>query len=324
MKKVFTLLLCLCMLLSLLACGKQTQQEPKEKIITTELAMDKTFSITDFAEFSIFKIFTTPKITPTMGGFYCFNNDREGETYIDVILEWKNTSGRGLDSSELISFTASNDKGQEYKQVFYTIETANCTDLSQHVDIEPNSTVRLHCALSVPETETTLKLKFKRNKQEFTYTYTLGTTLSVAEPVESDMTITAPNHADFTLVDVMYTDDVLPSNTEGQYYHYTIKDPANTYLVIKFDITNLQGTAVNCDKFVNINVVYQNKYTYTGSVYVENGDGTGFNPGEDLIPLATRHLYYLIEVPKSVTENEANITIAFAEKEYIYTFLNEE
>lgn len=320
MKKALALLLCLCVIFALSACGGDGKNQNEDKVTTTELALDERFTIDGFAEFSIFKIFTTPKISPTMGGYFCFNNDNSGETYIDVILEWKNTSGKSVDSSSLLTFTAIDSAGDEHRQSFYTVENSNGTDLNQHVEIEPNSTVRIHCALSVPETEKSLILKLTSHNHEFYYDYTLGTTLSTAETLQIGVAVDHPEHASLSLTEVMYTDDVLPSNTEGQYYHYTIKDPDNTYLVIKFDVTNHQETAVSCDEFVNINVLYQSKYNYTGSVYVEDADGTGFDPYEEVIPLSTRLFYYLVEVPKTVTEQDAVITIAFAQQEYTYTF----
>lgn len=118
---------------------------------------------------------------------------------------------------------------------------------------------------------------------------------------------------------IEYTDDLLPSNTSGAYSHYDIDNSSNTYLVAKFDITNYMSSEKDCDTFIGIKALYLDKYTYTGFVVVEDDDGKGFSSYEDISPLSTRHFYYLIEVPKTVVENDVTLTISFNGKEYTYT-----
>jgi hypothetical protein len=70
---------------------------------------------------------------------------------------------------------------------------------------------------------------------------------------------------------------------------------------------------------VGINILYNGTYSYKGFMVAEDADGKGFSSYEDMSPLVTRHLYYLIEVPKAVVDSEYTITFSFDGKEYTYT-----
>ena len=132
-------------------------------------------------------------------------------------------------------------------------------------------------------------------------------------------TLEETDYATFRCNSVSYTDDLLPSNVDGVYTHYEIDDPNSTYLVVQYDITNLQGSGKALDSFVGVTAVYMGKYTYTGFTVMEDEDGAGFTSYSDIAPLTTRRLYCLIKVPKSVTENEVTLTLFFHGKEYVYT-----
>lgn len=138
--------------------------------------------------------------------------------------------------------------------------------------------------------------------------------LQVGSVLESD------DFAKIIFNGIEYTQDVLPSNTSGSYRHYEIDNKDNTYLVVKMDITNYQDTSKRCDTFVGVKAEYMDKYTYTGFVVVQDSDEKGFSAYESISPLSEREFYYLIEVPKSVIENELEVKISFDGKEYSYYY----
>lgn len=116
-----------------------------------------------------------------------------------------------------------------------------------------------------------------------------------------------------TFKGIEYTTDLLPSNTNGFYTHYEVNDSENTYLVVKYDIKNLQGSVKDAETFVGVKAVYMDKYTYSGFV-VEEPDGTGFNSYDSIKPLSKASCYCLIEIPKSVADNQVNLEIALLRK----------
>jgi hypothetical protein len=147
----------------------------------------------------------------------------------------------------------------------------------------------------------------------------MGQTVSNATPISVGQTVEVADFATMVFNGTEYTDDLMPSNTSGYYTHYPIDDPANTYLIVKFDITNYQTAARDCDTFLGVKATYMDKYTYTGNVVVEDEDGEGFSAYEDIAPLTTRHFYYMIKVPKTVSSNPVSLTVSFNGQEYTYS-----
>lgn len=334
MKKLLSFLLATAMCMTLCACGGNTNtsnegtnnanasnnssvSEKEEK--GTELVLATQNTVADYADFTLFKVVTGKKITASIAGDIYYENNNSGETFVDIIVDWTNTSAETISSEDVVIASASNSSGTEYTNCLYAVETNNATYLSQYENIAPLSTVRLHCAISVPETETDLTLKLVAKDKEYTYGYSLGDVASSAKEIKVGDSVEETDYATLVFNGIEYTNDLLPSNTSGAYSHYEIDNASNTYLVVKFDVTNYMSSDRDCESFVGIKALYLDKYTYTGFVVVEDDDGKGFSSYEDISPLSTRHFYYLIEVPKTVIENDVTLTISFNGKEYTYT-----
>ena len=308
----------------LIACGNGNSESDNnsptnQKNDSIQLVANENNTVKDYSEFKLFKISTGKKITASVGGGIFYENNNSSETFVDIILDWTNTGSETVSCEDIVVATATNKNGTEYTNCIYTIETDNAKDLSRYENITPLSQVRLHCSISVPENETELALKLLINGTEYIYDYSLNSVVNNAKELKVGDVIEETNYATLVFNGIEYTDDLLPPNTSGAYTHYPIDNNSNTYLVAKFDITNYMSDEKDCDTFVGIRALYMEKYTYTGFVVVEDEDGKGFGKYEDIAPLSTRHFYYLIEVPKTVTENEVVLTFSFNGKEYIYT-----
>lgn len=320
MKKMIAFLLALGLCVSLCACGGgKKQSNSHSQTPPTELVLGQTNMVSDYAEFTLFKVTTGKKIYASVGQKLGLENNNSGETFVDMILDWTNLGTQTVSSEDVAVISAVNASGTKYSRSLYAVETNNSTYMSQYEAIAPLSTVRLHCAVAVPENESELTLQLNVNGHKYALTYSLGQVVRNAEALKPGDTVEMSDFATMVFHGVEYTDDVLPSNTSGSYRHYEIDDPANTYLVVKFDITNYMTNARDCDTFVGVKALYMGKYTYTGFVVVEKEDGKGFDAYDNIMPLSMRHLYYLIKVPKTVMESDLELTISFNGKEYIYT-----
>lgn len=342
MKKILAIMLCLCMVIPFASCGKKTdtddtkpegssqsdsvkQNQEQENVETTQkntgnaLVLDQKNTVEDYADFTLAKIYNSQKITAPINSKTSYVAV-SGRTYVDMVLDCTNLGTEAKRCDEIVTLVAVNEAGTEYTCNPFAVETGDSSWLSSDVTINPQTTVRLHCLISVPESETKLLLKLTVDEKEFTYDYSLGTTVSSATKINVGDTLDETDYAKLEFRGTEYTDDLIPSNTSGYFYtHYAVDDSNNTYLVVKFDITNYMSSAKDCDSFVGVKAVYMDKYNYTGFVVVEDSDGAGFDNNEDISPLVTRHFYYLIEVPKTVIENEAVLTITFHNKDYIFT-----
>lgn len=314
MKKRFTLIISAIMImLGLSACGEEATPA------ATELSLDTVYSVEEYADITLKKISTADTVKAPIGGDG-YSTDSDSETYVDVLFTVTNTSTKKISSEDLMLFTAKNAEEAVYSGDLYLVEKDNNTSLESWTDINPKATVRFHAAVAVPKDETSLKLNFVLNGEQFIFPYTVGdfvgdvTNLKVGEKIESD------DFAALSFKGIEYTDDVLPSDTSYFYNHYLIDDNANTYLVVKYDIKNLQSVAKEAGSFVGVNAVYMDKYRYDGFLVVEQTDRTGFDmEWETIDPLTERHLYYLIEVPKSIAENPVKLNIYFDGQDYVYS-----
>lgn len=313
MKKLSCGLLALALALGLYGCGSTPAGTPSAETLT----LAEKQSIEETADFILFKVFSSKKVTGSMGGGIYYENKTDGETYVDMILDWTNTAAGAVRSDEIAVVYAEGADGTRYEHCLYAVESDDGTVVSKYESIAPLSTARLHCAISVPESEGELRLHLLVGEKEYTYAYTMGEVDSTAKTIQAGEVLGDEDYATLTYVSLEYTDDVIPSNTSRSYTHYSIDNPDNTYLLVKFDVTNYQSTGKRCDTFIGLKAKYLDKYSYTGSVVVEDTDGRGFSSYDSIEPLTTRHLYYKIEVPKAVTENSVQLTLAFAGQEYI-------
>ena len=303
----------------LTACGNSGKDETaKPSKNATELVIGTMNSVEEYAEVTLFKVTTTDKVTASLGDDIHYNNDNPGEVYVDMIFDIKNISTTAIESNNFMSAKAVGVDGTEYVAGLYAIETNNSTYVSQYENLTPLTNYRFHCAFSVPETETALNITVNVNEKVYTYNYTVGNVERKATVLNTGDILTVEDFAVLTFKGIEYTDDLLPSNTSGSYRHYEVDSKDNTYLVVKYDIENLQSSAKDADSFVGVKASYMGKYTYTGFVVVEDDDQRGFSSYEQISPLAKRSCYCLIEVPKTVSENEVELDISFESKDYTF------
>ncbi len=322
MKKIISLLLAGVMAFSLSACGdsgKKSDGEKKKAFKATELVVGESHSVEEYADFSLFKIVTTKKVTGSMGDNIYYNNDTDGEVYVDLILDLQNTSSENISTDELLELTAEGANGTEYAAKLYAIETNEGTYVSAYEDITPLTTVRLHCAVSVPETEADLQLLLRVQNKKFSYDYTLGEVVRNAQTLTVGKEIMEDDYAAMTLKEVFYTEKLEPADTSSFYTYYDVDNADNTYLVVNYEITSYQSTEKDAESFVAVKAKYMDKYEYEGFVVVEDSDKQGFSSFGQIAPLAKGNTFCLIEVPKTVVTNDVELTLVFHGQEYVYT-----
>lgn len=329
MRRLFALCLALSVL-CLAACGgpsksgttviekRDVQTEPAAEAQPLTLGTEN--QVPDYAAFSLFKIEMTDRLQASMASSGTLTPDQANETYIDVVLDYTNTTSSAIVSNDLLTLTAACADGTQYEGTIYALETDGGTQLSSYGDAAPLTPVRLHCAVPVPKTlNGTVTLTLDIDGALYIYSYPVGEHIRNAQALTVGQTIEAENFAALTWQGMSYTDDLLPPNTSTVFTHYQVDSPDNTYLAARFDVTNYQSTEKDCDTFVSVKAVYQDKYTYTGFAVVQDADGTGFHR-DSIMPLNTRTLYILIEVPKSIIQDPVALTISFDGGEYTYSY----
>lgn len=99
-------------------------------------------------------------------------------------------------------------------------------------------------------------------------------------------------------------------------------DDGNVYIDVTVSIKNIDKSSVNCDNVLNMQADYNDGYTYKGFTVVEDSSmGLNYALLENISPLQTKDIRYLISCPKEVseTDNPLFITTKLGGTEYIYT-----
>ena len=169
MKKLLSLLLCGVLCLSLGACGDSDDDRSK-KSPAKDLTLAETYTVKDYAEFTLIKVVDTQKITSSVEGSFYYDNDEEDQTYVDVVLDLKNLNEDPIACDEVVEVEAKGSSGAKYESAFFLLETDGYSNLSQYENIDPLSTQRLHCVLDVSTDETTLDITLTVKRNRYTLT----------------------------------------------------------------------------------------------------------------------------------------------------------
>lgn len=344
MKKPLSLLLAVALVLSLTACGGDTSSGSKDVGSTqgvssgndntssnsntapdesadvkgTVLELETSYEVPDYTEFTLVSITTTDKVTSSMDGSFYYPSD-DGKIYVDVVFDLTNTGTEAIDIDDFMSLTAVNSSGTSYPCGLYCIESDGMTDLDTWGEITPLASTRFHAAVAVPDSETKLTLDFDIGGSPFTYEYETGQSIKKTIELHPGDVIENENYASMEFLDYEFTEDLLPPNTSGYYRHYQVDDTNSIYLVLKFNVTNYQATSKDIDTFIGVGTTFADKYKYTGFVVQEDEDGRGFSSYDNIDPLTSAKLYYLIEVPKTVMDKSFAVNIVFDKQEYTFS-----
>ena len=321
-KQIICVALCFIMLFVLASCGKTGNivSSLTSKKTTTPLTVGTLNQIENVADFSLIKIISSDKVQATMPGGLYYTTNNSSEQFVDIVLDYTNKSSQSITCDKIAVLKAESANGTAYTSALYAIETEGNQYVSQYESIAPLSTARLHCAVSVPKTETTLKISLEFDTVIYTYDYTVNSNVSNAITLPVGGLIDVPDYGKLIFKGTRYTDDLLPTNTSSSYRHYQIDNTANTYLVAEFEMTNYLANSKQIRDMISATAIYSGKYNYDGFVVMLEDDGTGFDSGfYNIDPLTTRRVYYLIEIPKTVCGTDYQLQVIFNNQEYVFT-----
>ncbi|WP_242954825.1 hypothetical protein [Clostridium massiliodielmoense] len=122
------------------------------------------------------------------------------------------------------------------------------------------------------------------------------------------------NYCQFTINDVKFGKKIIPPKPSGVYTYYEAKEPGTTYLDTVVNIKSLLKEGELADRFLKVEVIYDNKYTYsTFSTIEENGgDNFTYTNIKSLEPLKSGNVHFIAEVPEEVSTNTKSVVIVIS------------
>lgn len=270
------------------------------------------------AEFSLSRISTGVNVLPSAAPL-CFYTASQGQTFVDLTLNYTYTGSESVRSDHLISAKAIHPRGTEYTNVIYLLETRNGTSLSEYEMVEPGSSLRLHCAIVIPKKEGRLTLLLNVEGTNYIYDYTLGETARNSTPLSTGEALTDATGEALLFLGTEYTNNPRPSMAESSYNEYCLEDSAETYLDLRFAITNQSEVAIPADQYLSARVLFQDGRTYYECrCLLERADGTAFDSSLSVAPGECRTLHGLLKMPLVASTSEAELCLFFTGAEYTY------
>jgi len=295
-----------------------TPTTPKTEEIAPQIGTE--YTIDGVAAFTLFKVSTGDKVAATVDDAIYYENTHEGKTYVDVVMDVTNLKDTAVKSHELMSVSALGKDDEAYTSVLFATEAELGTELVQFEEVAENETVRLHAAVEIDETEETLTLHLGGDeKTAYKLSYTVGDTVSSASDIKIGSTVQTDEGNALTLVSVSFDGQVNPTNTDGYYSYYSVKDSTTGYVYTEMNILNNTGDPLPVSKAVGITVAYPDGRDFGGFAVVESEDQKGFVTDAVIEAGEVARVLYLVEIPTAPKRTEVNITIAFGGDEHVIT-----
>jgi hypothetical protein len=119
------------------------------------------------------------------------------------------------------------------------------------------------------------------------------------------------NFCVFKVVDIYFSEKILPPNTSGYYRYYDSKSPNSTLLDVVIEIENLGSKIRSAESFVSVTALYDNNYTYSSSPVLVGPDGDFVLGFFGIEPLLTGEVHHIITVPNQVSNTSKPLAIIF-------------
>lgn len=114
---------------------------------------------------------------------------------------------------------------------------------------------------------------------------------------------------EMTIDGAVVEQEIKPSNTSDSWYSYYSDQEDETYVVVYGTMKNLSGNDFELIGGTSIEFCFDDKYTYYGSIEVEENDGSGFDSW--LKPLASRNYIIYASVPNELIDMYSSCTVNF-------------
>ncbi|MEK4497105.1 hypothetical protein [Ureibacillus sp. FSL W8-0352] len=142
-------------------------------------------------------------------------------------------------------------------------------------------------------------------------------TINAGEPAE------VTDFAEITVQKAVFGKVINPPNPDSFYSYYKNSEADETFLDTVIAVKSLLTSGRSADEFVNVKIVYDNKYEYLTFSTIEEGGGSDFTYTNitSIEPLNTGIIHYIASVPTQVETDgkplKAVITVNGETFEYV-------
>lgn len=132
------------------------------------------------------------------------------------------------------------------------------------------------------------------------------------------------NYCEFTIKDSKFGKKVVPPKPEQFYTYYEAKEQGTTYFDVVINVKSLLTEGQSSDKFLNVKVIYDEKYEYKTFSAIEDKGGSDFTFTNitPIEPLKSGMVHFIAEVPEEVEKAQKPLVVVINSngKEFRYSF----
>lgn len=331
----------------------QAAEEP-EAVQEPEVVYPDTFNLNDVLQFPgnfevsmVSSEFATRVDPPKPAQFFSYYEVKDADkVYVHAVFHVKNLGGQSLRADRVLDLELTYDGKYKYTG-FSTMESDGGSDFTYTniSSIAPLTSRVMHYLIEVPK-------EVQDSGKSLSYTLTLdnkevttdaatagGEVLVMAEEIEiaeitdwqqfevlqTDQTVTSGEYAELTVKQAELTTKVSPPNPGMFHSYYEVKDSNHIYAHLTVSLKNLSPIGIDADEALQVELLYDNKYKYTGFATIEEGGGEDFTYTNivKIDPLATETLHYIFEIPAAFKDTDAPLvfTVTADEVDYSYTMV---
>ncbi len=278
---------------------------------TDKVNVDAPNVVENVAEYEINRVFVTSKIEALIEG-YIYYEPEAGNEYVVIDANVKNLTSNYFEVEDAIKMNLNID-GVGYSGHGYIVTEE---DIDPYGGIDPLESGRVYFAVEVPQGTSTdnMTLTVTCGEKVASCTVSVSDYEAKKEYISLGKEYTDNSTMNVKLEKVYFAPTVYPPKGNG---HYEAEN-GKTYLVAKFKVKNLKGSALSDEDIAGVKCIYNEKYNYSGFVCTESEDGTDLDVYTNIDPLDTRYAYYLIEVPSEVEKGPAELEIYLLGNTYYY------
>lgn len=139
-------------------------------------------------------------------------------------------------------------------------------------------------------------------------------TITKGEPLVID------DYAEITVNDHIFGKRIDPPNPSSFYSYYEVKEDAEIYLDTIITVKSLLTSSKSSDEFVNVKVVYDNKYDYRTFSTIEDKGGADFTYTNitSIEPLKEGILHYIASLPEELENDGKPLKLVISAKNKNY------
>lgn len=142
--------------------------------------------------------------------------------------------------------------------------------------------------------------KKQENTKDSTETDNRNKDIAKEKNINLGETITIGDVMEFTPEELVWQDEIKPSNTKNV-YSYLKDEPNNKFLILKGHLKNIAGETLQTEYTSKVKAVINGKYNYEGSFQCEGKEGNDFygTPA----PLETTKFIIFTSIPNSAIDS---------------------